>query len=77
MNFIYIYRKREIRISFSVILYVSLEPLILSNTSINISIISHQSSAIRYKLSVISYQLSAIFTKKSLNGNSTFSHMNV
>jgi len=38
-------------------IYQLIEPLILSNTLISLSAISHQSSAIRYKLSVISYQL--------------------
>jgi len=41
-------------------IYQLTEPLILSNTSISLSAISHQSSAISYQLA---YQLSAIFTK--------------
>jgi hypothetical protein len=52
-------------------IYQLVEPLILPNTLISLSDISHQLSAIRYKLSVISYQLAyklfAVFTKQSLN----------
>jgi len=43
--------------------YQPIEPLILPNTSTNLSAIRHQSSAINYQLA---YQLSAIFTKQSL-----------
>jgi len=43
-------------------IYQLVEPLILPNTLISLSAMSHQSSAIRYKLSLISYKLSAIFT---------------
>jgi len=48
-------------------IYQLVEPLILPNTLISLSAISHQ----LYKLSVISYQLtyqlSAVFTKQSLS----------
>jgi len=44
-------------------IYQLVEPLILPNTVISLSAISH-------KLSVINYQLSAIFTKKSHNERS-------
>jgi len=50
-------------------IYQLVEPLILSNTLINLLAISHQPSTIRYKLSIINYKiaykLSAIFTKQS------------
>jgi len=38
-------------------IYQLVEPLILPNILISLSVICHQSSAICYKLSVISYQL--------------------
>jgi len=54
-------------------IYQLVEPVILSNTSINLSAISYKLLANRYQLSAISYQLayqlSAIFIKQSLNYN--------
>jgi len=52
-------------------IYQLVEPIILSNTSTNLSIICHHPSAINYLSSVMNYQpayqLSAGFSKHSLN----------